>query len=226
MLGIKGWRTRSLSMSIGLGEWEQLLLTYNAKCHQVIYEAFLDLSLNNEEILGCMFKTHSNHIKKSKDLWRVEIISGRNDKEEIHKIFCQFRAMHIEISGRETRGIATWRKQEEALMHTNDFLVLLFAADRMIGVSLFQTTGSVGVYSVAVYDRNLFDKPVAHISQWAAIQHMKELGLKWYYIGRRNYSADWDIPTSKEVSIGHFKEGFSSNIFVRLLLDVDTLEEI
>ena len=88
----------------------------------------------------------------------------------------------------------------------------------MIGGGLFSVSRDEGSYSVGVYDRSLFDKPVSHLVQWEAIKHMKAVGLKWYYIGQRFYSGDIVQPTAKEMEISYFKEGFSSNVFVNMTL--------
>lgn len=209
-------------MNSGLGEWEQKLMgSYSLDC-RVLYEAYVDLSFDEENILTRMFKTWVDNIKRGKALWRTQIITRYDGEEKVQEIFKLFRKMHIKIAGKETRGIATWRKQEESVLLTDDFLVLLYDGNKIIGISLFQTTKSAGIYSVGVYDRELFDKPVAHISQWAAILHMKKIGLKWYFIGQRPYPNDWDKPSLKEVNIGHFKEGFSTNVFPKIIMSIDS----
>lgn len=220
-LGISSWKTRCTVMTAGIGLWEKFLLENSGRSDEVVFDAFVDLTLDEDDILAKMYKKNLEHIKKSRELWQTKIITRNDGYQKVHDIFKQFRAMHIEVAGRETRGLTTWEKQEEALLNSDDFLVALYDDDRLVGVSLMQTSKSVGVYSVGVYDRNLFDKPVAHISHWLAIQHMKELGLKWYYVGHRVYPNDWNMPTSKEVNIGHFKEGFSTNVFPKIILCVD-----
>ena len=124
------------------------------------------------------------------------------------------------MAGRETRSIETWNLQKEAVIHKDDFVILLFDSyEKLIGASLYTTTGTEGSYAVAAYDRSLFDQPVGHISQWLAILHMKELGIKWYHVGTRFYEKDWNAPSEKEVAIGHFKEGWATNLFPKLFLE-------
>lgn len=83
----------------------------------------------------------------------------------------------------------------------------------MVGAGLFELTHYAGVYSVAAYNRDLFDLPLGHVVQVAAIEYMQKLGLSWYSIGRRWYPVDIPMPTDKEINIGVFTEGFATHIF-------------
>ena len=67
----------------------------------------------------------------------------------------------------------------------------------------------------------MFDKPVSHVVQWAAIKHLKDMGIKWHYIGQRFYMGDESKPSNKELQIAYFKEGFATNVILRLLIKND-----
>lgn len=90
----------------------------------------------------------------------------------------------------------------------------------LIGAAFYEFSRDEAVYSVAAYRRDLFDQPVSHAVHNRAIQHMQELGLKWYHIGMRAYSGDMIKPTDKELSISYFKEGLATHAFFRMILDV------
>lgn len=190
-----------------------------AKSFGITNECFVDLSLREDEILSKMRRTNKYSIQKGMQLWKSEIISKQSGQSKIEECFNKFHNLHVEVAGRETRSKKTWEIQYEAVLRTNDFVVLLYDMEQnLIGASLFSTTCSMGNYSVAAYKRELFDKPVGHASQWIAIKHMKELNMKWYYLGTRAYWGDWNKPNEKEISIGHFKEGFATNIYPRIYL--------
>jgi hypothetical protein len=53
----------------------------------------------------------------------------------------------------------------------------------LLGGSQFQVIQHEGIYSIAAYDRSIFDKPLGHASQNLAIEYMKSLGLKLYRLG-------------------------------------------
>ena len=79
------------------------------------------------------------------------------------------------------------------------------------------------MYAVAAYDRTLFNKPLGHVVQQAAIEHMKTLGLKWYKLGDRLYANNSISPSKKEIDISIFKEGFSTNMMPRFELKLSTV---
>ena len=72
------------------------------------------------------------------------------------------------------------------------------------------------MYSVAAY-KKVFDRPIGHAVQMIAIEKLKELGCKTYYLGQKATSG---LSTEKEISISHFKEGFTGNIVAQPNLQV------
>ncbi len=219
-VGISKYQLKDMIFGQGLSIWAQMYLEMGAYCCGINSECYIDLSLKEKDILERIRRTNKYSIQKADKLWKSEIITKENGRDRVEKCFERFRELHFEVSGRTTRSKKTWEIQCESVLNKNNFVILLYdIEDNLIGASLFRVSGSVGLYSVAAYKRELFKKPVGHISQWIAIKHMKELGLKWYYIGRRSYLGDWDHPSEKEISIGHFKEGFATNIYPRVFLE-------
>ena len=88
---------------------------------------------------------------------------------------------------------------------------------RMVGGGLFQITRDECVYAVGAYDRDLFDKPLGHVVQYSAMEKAIALGLKWTKIGYRPFPGDLPAPSGKEISIGEFKQGFSTHTFPRFI---------
>ena len=68
----------------------------------------------------------------------------------------------------------------------------------------------------AAYNRSMFDKPVGHVIQQLAIEHMKKINLSWYRIGNKFFPKDG--ATDKEINISKFKEGFASKLIPRFEL--------
>jgi len=211
---------KSMVLFEGLSQWDRKILEYGAKISYVGVEAFVDLSLNADEILRRIRRTNRYSIKKGEMRWCVEIVDRNCETLKIDAEIAKFEKLHFEVAGRKTRSEDTWRIQNEAIKYTNDFLVMMYSDENeLIGASLFQTTSGYGMYSVAAYKREFFNEPIAHLSQWNAILHMKELDIKWYYIGRRYYICDIENPSEKEVAIGHFKEGFATNLFMSIMYE-------
>ena len=147
--------------------------------------------------------------------WSVEILDTENQQ-----IWNSFKNLHLKISGRKTRSDETWDIHLDNIKQQQGFLIyLLNASGEMDGAGFFNFSQNEGLYAVAAYDRNLFDKPLGHIVQYRAIQELKKRGIVWYKLGHRPYQTDQPTPTDKEVSIAEFKEGFASNIFPRFILN-------
>ena len=89
-----------------------------------------------------------------------------------------------------------------------------------VGGGLFACTRDEAAYSVAAYDRELFDKPLGHVVQFTAIKALKERGIRWYRIGARPFVGDAPAPSEKELAIADFKHGFASHLHQRRLLRV------
>lgn len=213
-MNISSYCVKEVLMKNGYSAWSQCFLENNAYVRNVSMGCFVDLSLPLDIILEKMRRTNRYSIKKAKSLWKSKIITKNDDVDTINSTFRQFRKLHTEVAGRETRSKDTWDIQCEALKNSDDFVILLYNKENeLIGASLYSTTNTNVTYSVAAYKRELFKQPVGHISQWLAIEYAKKLNKQWYYIGQRPYSNDFPKPTDKEIAIGHFKEGFATNFY-------------
>ena len=129
------------------------------------------------------------------------------------------------VSGRITRNNLTWDKQYQMIKLGQAFLITLHGTKdgKLVGCGFFQHTKDEGMYAVAAYDRTLFNKPLGHVVQQAAIEHMKTLGLKWYKLGDRLYANNSISASKKEIDISIFKEGFSTNMMPRFELKLSTV---
>ena len=79
----------------------------------------------------------------------------------------------------------------------------------MVSSALFNDVGHMTVYSVAVYNRDLFDYPLAHANVYDGIMRAKERGQKSFYLGQIPPYGSVD---EKEFNIGKFKKGFCDEL--------------
>ncbi len=200
----------------GVDGWHRKIMERGATIRRVAHEVFVDLSMSLEDIKANLRKSYKPLLSAGDRLWQSSIFEKID-----HNVFDEYRHLHYQVSGRVTRSLETWDLVEKAINDGDAFLVVL-RDDKgvMVGGSLFYISRTEGVYGVGVYDRSLFDKPLGHIVQLKAIEHMKTLGLQWYKIGERFYPGDGCNPTEKELSIAHFKEGFATHMFLRLHTEV------
>ncbi len=183
----------------------------------LICELYTDLGLELDDIHRQIRKCYHSLINKAAVLWNAEVLTSVSVEQ-----FELFHRKHIEVAGRVTRSQETWDLQREMINSGHAFLVMLTDQNNgFVGGGLFEYSRDESLYSVGVYDRELFDRPVSHLVQWTAIRHMKELGLKRYKIGQRFYpgkTGNLREPTEKELSISYFKEGFATDFLTSIIL--------
>ena len=214
--GQKTWRVVEFVGPDGLDQWHRKIMDRGATIQRVAHEMFVDLSMSMEDIKTNLRKSYKSLLSMGDRLWQSSVFATVE-----HKVFDEFRQLHYQVSGRATRSVETWNIQEQAINSGDAFLVVL-RDDKgvMVGGGIFHISKTEGLYAVGVYDRNLFDKPLGHVVQIKAIEHMKTRGLRWHKLGERFYPGDNCNPTEKELSIAHFKEGFATHMFLRLHTEV------
>lgn len=197
----------------GASEWHQQLLTAGASV-VVRHDLYADLRPALPDIRASFRKSFRPLINVGLRSWSVFVLNQSNATDSV---WAEFKQLHHDVSGRITRSAETWAQQRTMLRKGEAFLVGLRdpVGHRLVGAGFFQCTRDEGLYAVGAYDRSLFDKPLGHVVQQQAIETMKTLGLRWYFIGERHYPQDKSKPTDKQVSIAAFKQGFASNQFCR-----------
>lgn len=194
--------------------WYNLLLERGAD-GQFSQELFCALDYSDERYLQLIRDKYRSHIRKADKLWDIQVHSKVSDE-----LFAQFEQFHIDVVGFRTRSHQTWLQLKNAVNAGQAFCVFAFDENQqLIGAALYSHTSIQAVYSVGVYDRSLFDKPISHGVHYKAINEMKARGLKAYHLGPRCHASEWMQPTDKEVQIGHFKEGFATDSLFRLTMN-------
>ena len=79
---------------------------------------------------------------------------------------------------KKTRSTESWSFQKNAILNSEAFLICLRDDEnKLIGAGYFSYTLDQGVYAIAAYDRELFQKPLGHAVQYAAIKELKKLDV-------------------------------------------------
>ena len=199
----------------GLAEWHQQQMTAGAKI-AVLHDVYTQLTLPLETIRSSIRKSFRPLVSSGRKLWSESIADQSNVTDAV---WDEFRNLHIAVAGRVTRSIESWSEQLAMIKSGEAFFVYLRdpADQRMVGGGLFQVTRDECIYAVGAYDRDLFDKPLGHVVQYSAMEKAIALGLKWTKIGYRPFPGDVPQPSAKEISIGEFKQGFSTHTFPRFV---------
>ena len=142
-LGVNKCCFREVFMSSGYSIFSQCLLENGACVKTITEECFVDLSMPLEHILAAMRRTNRYSIKKAQALWKSQIITKNDGELVINEVFDDFRKLHMEVAGRETRSLDTWILQREALKKSDDFVIMLYDdSHKLVGASLYSTTGT------------------------------------------------------------------------------------
>jgi FemAB family protein len=212
---LPAWESReSFSDKYGVSEWHIQAMQRGADA-AIRHDIFVDLSLDMAAIKNRFRKSYKSLITSGKQHFQVAILNQDGGEE----IWQEFRALHLMAAGRSTRSEESWNLQYLALLKGDIFLVYLRDhGGRMVGGALFHITRDEGYYSVGAYDRDLFDKPIGHVIQYQAIEEMKRLGVRWYYIGTRPFPDEPPLLTEKQTAIVQFQNGFATHTFPRFLI--------
>lgn len=213
-------------MTSGVSLWYRMLMECGGKSVKTAYQLYTDLKFTTDEIQSRIRRTNKYSIAKGQEDYLIEIYDEKSENI-ISEIMEEFRQLHIAVAGRETRDKQTWDVQRMSIERGSDSIghsFTVFIRDKrtnsLAGAALFEATPSCAYYCVAAYDRSRFSKPVGHIVQAAAIDKLKEYGIRWYELGERFY-ADNEIATPKLMDISYYKEGFSTNCFPKLFVALD-----
>tara|TARA_B100001057_G_scaffold501248_1_gene622469 strand:- start:3587 stop:4600 length:1014 start_codon:yes stop_codon:yes gene_type:complete len=179
------------------------------------YQMAVDLRKEIEEIRLDFRKSYKPLVNKAFKEWKVQVCDTDDEK-----VFEEFRLLHLDAAGKQTRSIESWNIQRNQLRDKQAFLVTVRDEDSLIGAGFFNYSRDEGMYSVGAYKRELFDKPIGHAVQMLAIEKLKELGCLRYNLGQKTTALDETYFSEKENSISHFKEGFSGYIYTRPHLEV------
>lgn len=185
----------------------------------ITYQFAIDLQHTIEDIRLGFRKSYKPLVNKALKEWRVEVC-----EDDIEKVFEEFRRLHLEQSGKQTRSVETWNIQKEQIKNNEAFLVTVRDDMELIGAGLFNYSRDIGLYSVGAYKRELFDKPIGHAVQMIAIKKLKDIGCKTYLLGQKATNLENTTSSSKELSISHFKDGFAGYLYAQPHLEINLNE--
>lgn len=124
--------------------------------------------------------------------------------------FAAYRDFHLAVAGRSTRPEASWTAMRDLIIEGGGELTLgyLEGGELVAGTMVVDGT-EVAYYASGVYDRQRFDKPMAHYPLYQAILRAGERGMRVFDLG--------DVPQAgtvspKEAAIGYFKRGFAGEL--------------
>ena len=175
----------------------------NGAMPKSLLKAEIDLSMSDEEIHRGVRDSYRSLINQAKRELDIRVI----DADSINKeIFEQFQKFHVEVSGRETRNQESWDVLYQMIVEgCAELLVAYLEPYGLVSCSMFTDYADTTTYAVAVYNRELFDKPLAHGLVYESIFRAKKRNKNIFYLGLLPHASE---VSAKEFSISQFKKGF------------------
>ena len=185
----------------------------------ITYQLAIDLQQSIESIKLDFRKSYKPLVNKALKEWDVRVC-----EENVDEVFEEFKDLHFEAAGKQTRSKESWSIQRKQIENQEAFLVSVRDGNLLIGAGFFNFSKDMGTYSVGAYKRDLFDKPIGHAVQIVAIKKLKDLGCKTYILGQKAVAISSSALSQKEASISHFKEGFAGYVFAQPHLEISLNE--
>jgi len=174
----------------------------------------IDLNQKTDEDIYRNFrKGHKADIKyASTQNYSIEII----DKSNLNDMkFDQYRYIHKEAAGRQTRPQSTWEIMHNWVIKGYSILALLKKQDLYISVAF------VNIYKQKAYYQSGATLPIlkkergiGHILQWEIIKYLNNNHYSHYEIGWNWYlNISQEVADAKMHGISRFKTGFGSQVY-------------
>ncbi len=179
---------------------------YNGVPHSKL-EAIVDLTKTEDDLHRDLRKSYKSLINQGRREINFDSINAQNpDRDK----FNQFQSFHKQVAGRITRPQQSWDIQFDMIKAGQAELIMgSMSPHGLVSSALFNDVGAVTQYSVAVYNRDLFDYPLAHANLYEGMLRAKKRGQKTFYLGQ---IPAFGTVSEKEFNIGKFKKGFCENI--------------
>lgn len=168
----------------------------------VRFDACVDLSVSDDQIHAGLRKSYKSLVNEGLRDFAFESMTADNADADA---FERFRLFHIDVAGRETRSRDTWQTQFDMIAAGHAELLTGTLDGRLVSSALFTDFGPDTHYAVAVYDRDLFDRPLAHANVFQGIHNAKARGQRRFCLGEIPPKGSVD---DKAYNIGVFKKGF------------------
>lgn len=170
-----------------------------------------DLLKPERELYSEIRKSYRNLINQGKQKITFSFMTSQNADRDI---FDDFKRFHFETSGRQTRPAESWDVQFDMIKSGCAELILgHMETHGLVSSALFTDYGSTTAYAVAVYERSLFEFPLAHANVYEGLLRAKARNQMIFNFG---VIPTYDSQSIKEYNIGKFKKGFCRTLSISI----------
>lgn len=194
-------------------EFIKILLNYNM-IDNSYYSHFIEL---DDLTINKIRKSYMKNIRLNANKFSIKIIKKNNYYE---KLPVDYKSLHTLDRGKEVRSLKSYDLQLQAIKKNKAFAVQMFSnEDQLIGMLIiFFDKNSAYDGSVAVRpDYRKFY--ISHLLKYNAILELNKRNIKFYELGIAATSPSYSfLPTEKNYKISFFKNGWSNNIYKKVLV--------
>jgi hypothetical protein len=174
----------------------------------------LNLQNEDEEALYRGFrKGCKSDIKTAqKHGFNAVIVDGDNYEPQF---FDNYRSIHREAAGRQTRSDESWEKQRSWLKAGKSVLALLEKDGTHVSAAFINTYKEKAYYqSAGTLPSFEGERGAGHLVHWEIIRYLKRKGYKWYETGNNHHpNVSQEVADGKLLGISRFKAGFGADIY-------------
>ncbi len=177
--------------------------------------AVVDVTQDEQGIHRDLRTSYRSLVNWGRDQLQMRYVNAGNPDRAL---FDALPAFHTAIAGAGARGGAYWEVFWREVSEGRGEVSLGFLEDGSLasGTAVVDA-GGVSYYASGVYDREKFDKPLAHFPVFDSIVRAGARGNRLYDLGEVYPAGSAD---DKEVQIGFFKKGFTSSFRLRTVWSV------
>ena len=169
--------------------------------------AISELSASPTQIKQNIRKSYRSLITWGKQNLRMRYVSADSPNFALFKKLPNF---HRQIAGKNYYGPVFWETLWVSITQGAAELSLAYLEqDQLVGCVYVADAGETSYYSMGIFNRELFDKPLSHFPIFDAIFRARCRNMKIFDLGE--IPVQIDGVNEKEVKIGFFKRGFASN---------------
>jgi hypothetical protein len=187
---------------------ERMRACSNAAMPQTRRRGVIDLAQSETEIRRGVRKSYRSLINWGKRSLQTLIVDRTNPDKTT---FDSFQEFHCAVAGRRTRSQESWNEMYANVCAGSAELIAAYLDSKLVAATFVNYSAACALYSSGVYDRELFDKPLAHWPLYLSIMRAKEKGIRYFDLGEVYLGADAGAG-NKDNSIGFFKKGFTDRI--------------
>jgi hypothetical protein len=178
----------------------------------VVQHGICDLSLDEAALRRKIRKSFQSLLNTGKRSIRLAYFNAANPDMAL---LYAYRAFHAKVAGRATRSDRSWCAMADLITGGRGELALGYLdGEELVSGTMTLDGTETAYYASGVYDRNQFDKPLAHFPLFDAIMRSGNRGLRYFDLG--SLPARGTV-SDKEYNIGYFKRGFATAIEMHLV---------